>query len=401
MKNCILNTDVVIIGGGVSGTMAAISAARKGVKTILVEQGGCLGGMWTAGLIGKTLDAEKNNSLLVEFLSEVNDEMNIGSASIFEAQKYILEKMCLESGVEVFLYSKFCGLKVSGRKIQSVDFINKSGKFTVASKIVIDATGDGDVAFEAGCDYDYGRETDGKTQPMSMCAVLTGFDEKSFNFLDWDNKENFRTVIDSAGISHSLGAISLQKCGDGLYQLSVNQEYEKNGINIYDLTSATLHARNEIYRFVKDMREKLPQYFSKVVLVSTPELMGVREGRRIHCKYRITVDDIMTGKKHYDTVCKCNYWVDIHSVTNDGGNGFSDMDEMIVKTYDIPLRSMLPEDVDNLIVAGRCICGDFYAHASYRTMGNMGPVGEAAGMAAATSIKDNIQIDKVKLQINI
>lgn len=401
MENKIQNVEVLIIGGGVSGTMAAISSARMGANTVLVERGGCLGGMWTSGLIGKTLDYEKNNKLLVEFLSRVKEEMSIGSATLFETQKYLLEKMCLEAGVKVYLYSQFSNLNMDEGIISSVSIVNKSGTITFNPKVVIDATGDGDIAFNAGCSFDYGRDSDGKTQPMSMCALLTGFDERAEKYLGWDNKDNFEEIIDSVDIPHSLGMISLQECGDGIFQLSINQEYEMNGIDVCDLTKATLNARNEVYNFVRDMRTKLSHLFSNVVLIATPELMGVREGRRIHCKYTVTLDDMVNGKKHPDAVCKCNYWVDIHSVTNDGGSGVSEEEDIRVKSYDIPYRSMLPIGVKNLLVSGRCISGDFYAHASYRTMGNMAPVGEAAGMAAAISVKENIQLDKVELSINL
>lgn len=387
-----METDVLIAGGGVSGTMAAIAAAREGVKVTLIERGGCLGGMWTAGLVGMTLDSGYKDGLLSEFLGLVRQEMQCGSATLFEAQKFILEKLCAESGVDVWLYSQVSGLQTEGRNIQKVNVISKSGVTEFQAKVVIDGTGDGDVAAMAGCGFEYGRASDGKAQPMSMIALISGLDEKAEPYISypgqpfWDARNRLKEVLDAVGASYSIGCPSIQPLCGGIYILSANQEYGKSGCNVKELSFATLHAREEIYLMVKALREKASDKFPGITLVSTPECMGVREGRRIHGRYTVTLDDMIAGREHEDAVCKVRYWVDIHSLEDDGGKGFTD-EGIQIQPYDIPLRALLPVDIDNLILAGRCISGDFYAHASYRVAGNMAPVGEAAGKAAAKVVK--------------
>ncbi len=383
-----METDVLIVGGGVSGTMAAIAAAREGVKVTLIERGGCLGGMWTAGLVGMTLDSGYKDGLLSEFLGLVRQEMQCSSATLFETQKYILEKLCAESGVDVWLYSQVSGIQTEGRNIQKVDVISKSGVTEFQAKVVIDGTGDGDVAAMAGCGFEYGRASDGKAQPMSMIALISGLDEKAEPYISypgqpfWDARNRLKEVLDAVGAPYSIGCPSIQPLCGGIYILSANQEYGKSGCNVKELSFATLHAREEIYLMVKALREKASDKFPGITLVSTPECMGVREGRRIHGRYTVTLDDMIAGREHEDAVCKVRYWVDIHSLEDDGGKGFTD-EGIEIQPYDIPLRALLPVDIDNLILAGRCISGDFYAHASYRVAGNMAPVGEAAGKAAA------------------
>lgn len=398
-----INTDVLVIGGGVSGTMAAIAAARRGVKVSLIERGGCLGGMWTAGLVGITLDSAYKEGLLREFLEAVHSEMNCGSATIFETQKYILEKMCIDSGVEVYLYSQSCDLKKEGKEIKEVSVISKSGRIDFITKIVIDCTGDGDVAAMAGCKFDYGRASDGKAQPMSMIALIGGLDHKAEPYISypnqpfWEARNRFKEVLDSVGASYSIGCPSVQPLCSDVYILSANQEYGKSGCNVTELTEATINARKEIYEMVRALKEKAADKFSNIVLIGTPECIGVRESRRIHGRYTVTLEDMIAGREHKDAVCKVRYWVDIHSLEDDGGKGFTN-EGIKTQPYDIPFRALLPVDADNLVLAGRCISGDFYAHASYRVIGNMAPVGEAAGQMSAKSILENKPVYELKYE---
>lgn len=400
-----VKTDILVIGAGVSGTMAAIAAARKGAKVSLIERGGCLGGMWTAGLVGVTLDSEGKDGLLKEFLAEVDEQMATGSATLFETQKYILEKMCIDSGVDIYLHSQICNLEKEDRIIKSVQIITKSGLINFNPKIVIDATGDGDVAFMAGCGFEYGRESDNKAQPMSMIALISGLKDDAREYISypsepfWDARNRFRYVLDRCGAKYSIGCPSIQPLNGGMYILSANQEYGKSGCSVCELSQATINARSEIYEMVKKLKTNGPKCFENITLVSTPEFIGVRETRRINGRYTVSIDDMIEGKKQDDAVCTVNYWVDIHSLEDDGGKGFTD-DGVESKPYDIPFRALLPKDIDNLVLAGRCISGDFYAHASYRVMGNMAPVGEAAGNMAAYAIQKNAPVHTIKYKSN-
>lgn len=389
--------DIVVCGGGVSGTMAAIAAARTGAKTLLVERGGCLGGMWTAGLLGYSLDTWNKGGLLKEFLDDLRQETESSGAAIYEAQKYLLEKKCAESGVRVLLHTQVCDVTVQDGRIISLEIITKSGKQRISPSVVIDATGDGDVAYMAGCAYSYGND-EGKAQPMSMIAVLSGIcEEQAREYISypdtpfWEARGKLLKLLQSIGVDPSMSCPSIMKINDSLFYFSINHEYDKRSDSAEDITDATFSARREIYEAVRALRQKGGPAFKNVTLVATPEMIGVREGRRIHGVYTVTVDDMIQGKTHDDAVCRVNYWVDIHALSPASNRSFSD-GNIKAKPYDIPFRAMLPQKIKNLILSGRCISGDFYAHASYRVTGNMAAVGEAAGVMAAASVLKNTDL---------
>ncbi len=395
--------DVVVAGGGVAGVMAAISAARNGANTLLLERSGCLGGMWTAGLLGYTIDFYNKPGLLREFIGRLEREVKNG-AVIYEAEKYILEDMCMQAGVHVLYHSTICACQTENRKIISLDYISKSGLRTIYPSLVIDATGDGDVAFMAGCGYDFGRAEDGMTQPMSMIAVVTGLEENEIRqYISyprsefWEARQNVLNLFKSIGAEFSIGCPSFQKITDTLYYLTVNHEYKKRADSEEDITAATIHARAEINKLVKTLREKGGPAFRNISLAVTPEMIGVREGRRIHGMYTISLEDVLTGRQHEDAVCLVTYWVDIHNLLPNGGQGYENTG-IDAKPYHIPFRSLLPKDCDNLLLAGRSISGDFYAHASYRVAGNMAAVGEAAGMMAAIAAQKKVDIKTLRYQ---
>lgn len=395
--------DVVVCGGGVAGVMAAISAARNGANTLLLERGGCLGGMWTAGLLGYTIDFYNKPGLLREFIGRLDRETEKG-AVIYEAQKYILEDMCMQAGVHVLYHSVVCSCEVDNRKIQSIEYVCKSGKCRVTSKMWIDSTGDGDLAVMAGCGYDLGREEDGLTQPMSMIAVVTGLQENeikeyiAYPRCDfWEPRKRVIELFQKIGADYSIGCPSFQKINSSLYYLTVNHEYQKRADSEEDITNATIHARKEINLLVELLREKGGPAFRNIAVAATPDMMGVREGRRIHGVYTITIDDLIEGKQHDDAVCLVTYWVDLHDLLPNNGKGYMETG-INVKPYHIPFRALLPVDCDNLVMAGRSISGDFYAHASYRVAGNMAAVGEAAGLMSAVSAKNNLEIKSLLYQ---
>lgn len=402
MEQC----DVLVVGGGVAGTMAAIAAARKGCAVTLLERGGCLGGMWTAGLIGITLDGKDKCALLDEFSSRVQKETELSSATLFETQKYILEEMCREAGVRVLYFAQVSETHEENGVIRSVSYLSKSLKSEISPKIVIDATGDGDIAAMSGCAFDFGRPEDGKTQPMSMVALLTGLNadaaepylaskDKPF----WTPRNNFRALTEKAGLSVSMGGCAnITRLAGDVYILSINQEYGRNGCSAQDITDAVMDARQEIYHFVRQLKLRCPEIFGNIMLLSTPEMIGVRESRRIKCRYTVTLQDMLEGKRHEDAICTVHYWPDIHSPEKDA-KGFLD-GGLEIHPYDLPFRALLPLGKENLLVAGRCIGGDFYAHSSYRVMGNMAAVGDAAGRAAARSIASGAALKDLKYDKN-
>lgn len=263
-----------------------------------------------------------------------------------------------------------------------------------AAKVFIDATGDGDLAARAGCGFDLGRPTDGKTQPMSMMAILSGVRfEQIRQFVRGTEKDSnvpklkLLDELRQAGVDPSYGKPTLFRIHDDLFCLAANHEYDVLPTSAADLTEATLRARAEINTIVDALR-KSGGAWKNLRLVATNEHIGVREGRRIHGVYTVSAADLEQGIRHEDSICRVHFGVDVHSVSKSEGKGIT-RTGVRSRAYDIPLRALIAVDVDGLMMAGRCISGDFIAHSSYRVTGNAVAMGQAAGVAAAIAARNN------------
>ena len=162
-----------------------------------------------------------------------------------------------------------------------------------------------------------------------------------------------------------------------------NHEHGFSALNSEHLTESTLQARKEIYTIIKTLRQSGSEW-KDLRLVSTAAQIGIREGRRIRGRYQVTVDDLIRGQKHPDSICTVTFCIDVHSTNPKSGKAFSNSG-IATLPYDIPLRAAIAADVDGLMLAGRCISGDFLAHASYRVTGNAVEIGENVGKVAARS----------------
>jgi len=397
--------DVIVCGGGPAGFAAAISAARAGASTCLIEHQGFLGGIWTAGLLSFIIDALDKPGVIAEVRQRLAARGAIKETrDLYDAEemKRLLEQMCLESGVAVRLYTRLTAAITKDRHIRQVILEAKEGRFALGARTFIDATGDGDLGALAGCGFEIGRERDGLTQPMTLMALVSGVPEQvmqspyaSAMSGSCVPKDEFYNRLARAGCSPSYTKPSLFPLPNGLCCLMVNHEYEKSGLRSEDLTAASIHAREEIFEVVDTMQRLAPEWKS-VRLVSTAAHIGVREGRRLRGLYRLTLEDMQRGARFEDGVARATFPIDVHSIRKSEGGGYSS-DGAVAPAlpYDIPLRSLIAADVGNLAMAGRCISGDFYAHASYRVTGNAVATGEAAGAAAALASSQGIPLSDV------
>jgi len=396
--------DVLIAGGGPAGAAAAIAAARAGASVQLIEMSGCLGGTWVHGPIFSASDWCGKTPLMREIEERLEalsgrplrrDLSGIHPAvvgSFYCAPEWVklaLEGLCLEAGVALRLYTRVIGAKrdASGR-ITEIVTAAKAGREIWRAAVFVDATGDGDLAAMAGCGFDLGRPTTGKTQPMSMQAMITGVQhEEVLPFIQWgrapDDYGERRSLADElarAGFRASYGNPGIQQLGPGLYGLGLNHEYGC-GLDPDALSRATLHGRAECARAVAALRS-LGGIWADLELVATSSQIGVREGRRIHAEAAVTRDDLIVGRRHGDAVCRACFPVDVHATEEAEGATYSN-EGVEAQPYDIPLGALIARDAPNLLLAGRCIGGDFIAHASYRVIGNAVTTGAAAGAFAA------------------
>lgn len=396
--------DVVVCGGGPAGVAAAVAAARGGATVLLLEQHGSLGGIWTTGLLSYFLDYANKPGLMAEIIRRLEARgaraANLAgeSTNAFDVEevRVLLDELCLEAGVSVQLYSRVAAARVADGVLTHVIVESKSGREAVAGRQFIDGTGDGDVGALAGCGFDLGHPETGATQPMSLIALLTGLrreEVKAFFHQPGDTwaapKDRLRDAMERGGRSPSYAKPSLFAVRDDLFIMMANHEYGVKGVDVRDLTAATLRARRELHDLVNGLR-RLGSPWSQVRLVATGAQIGVREGRRLHGRYTVTIEDMIAGRRHEDAVCRVAFGIDVHS-TNPGAGKAIEASAVRTQPYDIPLRALQARDVAGLWLAGRCISGDFLAHSSYRVTGDAVAMGEAAGRAAAAAAQAEIR----------
>lgn len=395
--------DVVVLGGGIAGAFAAVAAAREGAKVILCEAMGCLGGTMTSGLVTQILDANNKGGLIRELYDALGqrdmtcprygarigeDGKKLRGAMVDpEGTKVWLEKLCQDSGVELMFYARVTDACVENDRITGVLITSETGNYDIGGKIFIDATGCGALAAMVGLRWEIGQPETGYIQPASMGSQVIGMPWEFNDIGNEAEKTAYGDFLRSHGLDVSggqAGAIRLPSIGTWLY--NVNLEYNVSPEDPFSLTRATVHGRRECVDASRT-QATFPGY-EQLWMVSGSEHLGIREGRRVFGRYRLTTEDILNGAKFEDAICTVRFAVDIHRLhakdTYDLARGYR------TKPYHLPYRCLLPERIDNLLLAGKLISGDFYAHASYRVMGNMGATGEAAGWAAAQALKQGI-----------
>lgn len=397
------DADVVVCGAGPAGVAAAITAARAGARVRLFETHGALGGVWTSSLLGYLLDFDKPgfNRELVRLLRARDAIDGEGMNAICyqpEEMKLLLEELCSESGVRVQLHTRVTAAYRDGRRLDTIVTESKSGRQSWRAPVFIDTTGDGDLAAQAGCEFEIGREKSCPCQPMTMYALLVVKDAALIadclhgtgRHGKHTGRQAFRDVVARAGVTPSYGAACLFPIRGNLVLLMANHEYGINATDAAAVTTATLRARGELHRIVRALA-RLGGPWEGVQIAATPEQIGVRDGRRIRGRFVVTRDDLVTGARQDDAVVRATFPVDIHALTAEA-NKLKAYDNagVNVQPYDIPYRALVARDVDGLLLAGRCISGDFIAHASYRVTGNAVAMGEAAGAAAAVAAKRKV-----------
>lgn len=384
------HTDVIVCGGGPAGIAAAIASARTGARTTLIESNGFLGGVWTAGLLCNIIDYRNKDGIMKEIAGalDADDAQYTSKCYDPEVMKVLLDKMCMDAGVDMRFFTRVtAGYRNSNNRLETIITESFSGREAWKAKVFIDATGNGDLAAYSGCRFETGHPETGGIQAMSLMALLTGLDEyvleengfmKSKGRTSEDSKPRFYNEILRGGVDASYKRPTLFAIRPDLICMMANHEYDINPLDAQQMSKAMLDSRSEVHNIVNALRS-LGGIWSNIRIVATGAQIGIREARRIQGLYTVTREDLLKGARFDDAVCRVTFTVDIHDSKNKayGSHGVK------VQPYDIPARSLVAKDIDGLMMAGRNISGDFYAHASYRVVGNAVPLGEAAGRIAA------------------
>lgn len=398
--------DVIVAGGGPAGIAAAVSAARQGAKTALVERYGILGGMLTSGHVQPVLGSTASRTMyheIVELLEKGHDHISPVStrngrevALDLEEAKQRLLKLCLENGVYVYLQTPVVDVVKEGVQLKGLKICTPSGVETIMGKAVVDATGDGFVAALAGAPFETGRQSDGRCQPTTLEFTVENVDE-TYHFACYGGSDPI-TLPDGRKYSQ----VCKEACAAGELPENVNivrihytmqpgerninatQVNGRNTLTVEGMVEAEYLLREQIPAVVEFLRKNAPG-FEHCRVKSSASTLGVRESRRFIGDYVISDEDVEKGNCHKDVVVhKAWFLIDIH---NPAGGGQAEKHSQPATPYDIPYRSLLPQNVEGLLLSGRNISGTHRAHASYRVMGVALATGQAAGIAAALSAK--------------
>lgn len=400
---------MLVVGAGPAGVAAAICAAREGAKVLLIEQKETLGGVSTVGLM-----SHFTGSVNSRFYREVLARQKLLDGRGPEVEDTVIDtemlkiayvQMLEESGAEMLLNTFVSDAICKDGKVEGVIIESKSGREAVFTDIVIDCSGDGDVAAKAGAEFFLGRESDGKQQPATLMFKLGGVDDSRAIF-PWmfeakiDTPKGEIQTLASRELPFPMGHVLLYRTNvPGLVTCNMTNCIGIDGTKTEDLTRAESVCRKQIYDVVRFLREYAPGY-ENCYAVTSASLMGIRETRHFRGEYVLTERDIYEARMFDDWVVKdAHFNFDIHNLSGSGLDETGLQKEFKqTKGYEIPYRCLLPKSTENVLLAGRCISGTHLAHSSYRAMPICMAMGEGAGYAAAISVKRNIPLRAVNVR---
>lgn len=427
--------DVIVGGAGPSGICAAIAAKRGGAKVLLIEDTAILGGTNILSLVGPLMTYHNQGkqviggiaSEIIERLKQMKGTLGhiedpLGFCSTVtpidtEALKQLYFDMIVEHGIDLLLHTKIIHTIVEDGMLQAITIANKSGVSNIYAKVFIDATGDGDIAVQAGADYHIGRDSDQLCQPMTMPFVVGNVDLKQLRKEMKENPDNF--VLNDAydfqyvGISGFFNEVkkaresndfTIQRDRVLLFEnvraneVTINMTRILNhlGIDAHSLTQAEIEGRKQIEEAFQFLKKYIPG-FEHSYIVQTPYQIGVRETRHIVCDYMITKEDVVEHHKFDDAICVSAFPMDIHSPVGASLEVEEDTKASHL-AFEIPLRCLFPKGLNNLIVTGRMIGATHEAAASLRVSPVCMALGEAAGALGALSVKQNVDIRHISYQ---
>lgn len=410
--------DVAVCGGGPAGIAAALAAARTGARTVLIERYGFLGGMGTAGMVSSFAYGyhDKVRFLIGGIFQEIRESLHHRGALIMterkgwepfhpEVYKTLAFELLEEAGVEVLCHAFVADAHMAGARIDAAIIESKAGRQAIRAKVFVEATGDGDLAARAGVPFTVGRDSDGATQPMTLMFVLGNVDihklgptlERGY----WKTEEGrpylnatgFRSVVERAKEAGELripredvSAIFTIPWLEGVVGVNFGRIQGLTALDPACMTKAEMEGRRQVANAVELFHKYLPG-FENAQLIYTGPQVGVRETRRMHGLYCLTQEDIFNLRQFDDVIAQSCYMIDIH-LPDRPGTTFWKLPKGT--HYDIPYHSLLPQKIENLLLAGRCISATHEALGSFRVQAICMAIGQAAGTAAALGAQSGI-----------
>ena len=402
--------DLIVVGGGQAGCAAALAGARDGLSVLLVEAAGALGGSATNCLVnpfmpysttieenGEKKDIALSDGLFTEIHDALNEDGLYSEARSWiafneESLKVILDRKMAEAGVRVLFHATLCGVKTEGRRLVSASFATVGGVLTFEAGTFIDATGDATLSVYAGVPCRLGRPADSLCQPMTLCFRVCNVDTEDF----WKHHKEINDLYKKLQAEGKIknpreNVLVFPTRIPGVLHFNTTRVVKHDPSDAFSVSEAEAIAREQVLEMVRFLKENFA-CCRNAYLISTAASIGVRESRMIEARHVLDQDEIVAGTHFDDGIAAGNYDIDIHSPD---GSGTSHYYFPAGVYYTIPYRSLLPKDLDNLIVAGRCIGATHEAQASIRIMPICICIGEAAGTAAALAKKAGVAVADV------
>jgi hypothetical protein len=415
-----------VVGAGSAGASAAITAARLGARTLLIDRLAFMGGTSTAvldtfyafytpgdmprrvvGGIGWEV-VERLTAAGVAFERPNTYGAGTGVTYDQETLKVLWEELAADAGVDLLLHTWVTGTRVAEGRIEAVRLWNKGGERWVEAPVIVDASGDADVAALAGVAHDNAAKQ-GRVQSLSTLFKLANVDvERAASVKKAELWERMRQAAAS-------GAYALPRIEGswhrtpfpGVVLIHMTRIPNVDATDPEQLTRAEVEGRRQVQEYARFLRDRVPG-FEAAVIVATSPAIGVRESRRVHGDYVLTRDDVLTGRRFDDEIALCGAPIEDHHAGGDTEWRYVAASGV----YGIPYRCLLAADTEGLLVAGRCFSASHDAHASARSMATCMAMGQAAGTAAAlaaasgttpraleaTALRDRLRVDGALLE---
>jgi hypothetical protein len=401
----VIETDVLVCGGGCAGSAAALAAARAGAKTLLVEKAPFAGGIITSvglpyfdGIAHIDTKRIVVRGIALEMLSKSGvcapdaqtvSKHNPTIPNTFEF-KLLLDRLFQEqkNHLSVLFNSFMCDAQSSGGRIESVTIANKDGLVTVKPKVVIDCSGDADVAAWAGAPFEQNAEV----QPLTLHFRINNVAADAT--IGGACRAALKAAQERGELPHYYGP--------GVMFLFGKNEVYVHGVRVpanptdaADLSRAEMQGRADAHAMFRAWKQDVPAFKDAYFMEAYPWI-GVRESRRILGQHVLNEDDLMKARRFDDAIATGCWYLDLHpNKTVVGSANDFDPKKVQPEPYDIPYRSLVPQKIENLLVAGRCHSATRGAHASTRVTVTAMAMGEAAGVAAALALKEKTRVAEI------
>jgi glycine/D-amino acid oxidase-like deaminating enzyme len=395
-------TDVLVIGSGSAGATAAVAAAREGASVALVERYGFMGGISTQVLdtfygfytpgevahkvVGGVPDLVVDALMAQEKAMLRPNTYGAGQGITYDpsALKVIWETLAHDSGVRLLYHTFVVDALMDGDRVTGVVAVNKGGFVRLKAKVVIDASGDADVAAAAGVPFESAEH--GPVQSLTTTFRMLNVDVERARAVKKNQLHALmaEAIDDGYALPRREGSVHVTPIG-GVMHTNMTRVGEVDALDPVQLTGAEVEGRRQALEYARFLVDRVPGY-ERADLADFSHQIGVRESRRIFGEYRLNRHDVLSAADFNDAIARCGAPIEDHHAGSDTHWEYLPEGE----TYGIPYRCLLPQKARGLLVAGRCLSAEHDAHASVRSMGQCMAMGQAAGIAAVMAARDNV-----------